>query len=178
MVPIKMEPIDNDEEDDASSITGSKTCSISLAIDNVVGNYKPPVAIKLKSETPAKSIPKSGSKPNPSKLPGSKPSTQKFRSTSKTIPNRQSSVKITSASKTNAKTNRRLVGDEEEEELDPAMYLDPTITITLINSDEKKAASKHVGEVASASSISSSDLQVFHSALLNLQSKCLNIIFV
>lgn len=162
MLPVKTEPVENDEEDDASSITGSKTCSISLAIDNVVGNYKPPVAIKPKPEISVKSTLKSGSKPNPSKLPGSKPSTQKFRSTPKTMPNRPSSVKIMPASKTNAKTNRRLVGDDEDEELDPAMYLDPTITITLINSDEKKAVSKHVSDVASASSISSSDLQALN----------------
>lgn len=172
MLPVKTEPVENDEEDDASSITGSKTCSISLAIDNVVGNYKPPVAIKPKPEISVKSTLKSGSKPNPSKLPGSKPSTQKFRSTPKTMPNRPSSVKIMPASKTNAKTNRRLVGDDEDEELDPAMYLDPTITITLINSDEKKAVSKHVSDVASASSISSSDLQVLHFVYFSLKSRC------
>jgi hypothetical protein len=60
----------------------------------------------------------------------------------------------------NAKANRRLVGDDEDEDLDPAMYLDPTITITLINNDEKIAVSKHVNDISSASSISSSDLQV------------------
>jgi hypothetical protein len=62
----------------------------------------------------------------------------------------------------NAKANRRLVGDDEDEDLDPAMYLDPTITITLINNDEKKIVSKHVNNVSSASSISSSDLQVLN----------------
>lgn len=158
-----MEPIDNDEEDDSCSMIGSKACSISLSIDNVVGNYKPLAAVKPKVESTTKSTPKSGAKTAAAK--SSKTSSLKStpKSTSKANPNRSAGAKsVPAASKTNAKTvptNRRLVGDEEED-LDPAMYLDPTITITLINNDEKKTIGKQAtNEMANA--ISSSDLQVF-----------------
>lgn len=175
---IKTEPVDNEEEDDTCTMVGSKACSISLAIDNVVGNYKPSVTIKPKTETTTKSTPKSVAKPTSSKPSGTKTSTA-LKTTPKSTPkaglNRPSSAKIASAPKSNAKTvqtNRRLVGDDEED-LDPAMYLDPTITITLINNDEKKTASKNVNDVASASSISSSDLQVL-SYILDLMVSYLN----
>lgn len=50
---------------------------------------------------------------------------------------------------------------EDEEDLDPAMYLDPTITITLVNNEaDRRASMKRVLEEATPSTISSSDLQV------------------
>lgn len=164
IVPIKTEPVDVEEDDDSSSMLGSKACSISLSIDNVVGNYKPLVSLKPKNETATKPAVKSGAKLSSAKPSGAKTPTQKStpKSISKTTSNRPTGAKTLSSSKTNAKpgqTNRRLVG-EEEEDLDPAMYLDPTITITLINSEEKKAVSKTVNEIAN--SISSSDLQVMY----------------
>jgi hypothetical protein len=70
-----------------------------------------------------------------------------------------------------------LIGDDEDEDLDPAMYLDPTITITLINNDEKKTVSKHVNDVSSASSISSSDLQV-QTLFSFLHRDCFQIIYL
>lgn len=176
-----MEPADYlEEDDDSCSVAGSKTCSISLAIDNVVGNYKPPVVVKPKPEASTKSTPKSLGKSTSSKPSGSKPSTQKLsaRSTPKTTPNRSPAVKIVSSrvTKMDAKTNRRLIGDDEDEDLDPAMYLDPTITITLINNDEKKTVSKHVND-SSASSISSSDLQV-QTLFSFLHRDCFQIIYL
>ena len=56
--------------------------------------------------------------------------------------------------------NRRLIGGEEDN-LDPVMHLNPTITITLMNNNEKKAATKISNDMVGASSISSSELQVF-----------------
>lgn len=62
-----------------------------------------------------------------------------------------SSHKATSAS-------RRPVS--EDDDLDPAMYLDPTITITLINSETGEKKSTSGGGIKSSGEISSSDLQV------------------
>lgn len=138
-----------------------------MAIDNVVGNYKPSAGIKSKSDATSKTTPKSGgarlSRPGV-KITDQKPAS-KF--SSKNISVRALGAKTSSVSRTNTKplqTNRRQVGTEEEE-LDPAMYLDPTITITLINNeDNKKAVTKTISEMANVTTvnpISSSDLQVF-----------------
>lgn len=144
-----------------------------MAINKVVGNYKPSPGLKSKSETTSKSTPKSGTAKATSSKPGVKTPNQKStpKSSSKAISNRVTGSKTLSASKINAKplqTIRRQIGNEEED-LDPAMYLDPTITITLINNEEKeKAINKTVSEmvsVTSVSSISSSDLQVLLSLL-------------
>ena len=138
----------------------SKACSISQAIDKVVGNCNASVSIKPKTETTTTT-------PTPvSKSKSSKPWTT-IKPTPKTVPkiaaNHLSSAKIVSSSKSNAKSvpmNRRLIGGEEDN-LDPVMHLNPTIKITLMNNNEKKAATKISNDMVGASSISSSELQVF-----------------
>ena len=143
----------------------SKACSISQAIDKVVGNCNASVSIKPKTETTT-TTPTPVSKSKSSKPYGTKPWTT-IKPTPKTVPkiaaNHLSSAKIVSSSKSNAKSvpmNRRLIGGEEDN-LDPVMHLNPTITITLMNNNEKKAATKISNDMVGASSIRSSELQVF-----------------
>ena len=157
--------------------------SISLSINNVVGNYKP---IKPKTEvvvaaaatttttttTTAKSTPKATVKPNskpavklppPKPLPKSNPKVnlnktpappQKTTTTTAVPPSKT----VTKSSLQHRATDQD--DDDDEEDLDPSIYLDPTITITLVNNepDNKKSIGK--SSCSNDGAMSSSDLQV------------------
>ena len=152
MIPVKMEPLEEGVSSSAKNATEGSSCSISLAIDNVVGNYKDDTPDSRTPKTPANKTNHSHSKPTPK---------SSLKSNSKA--NKSSAKSVASKSTPKSSSNKsaaasRKQADDDVEDLDPAMYLDPTITITLINNDaEKKGDAK---EAPSAGSISSSDLQV------------------
>lgn len=170
-IQIKSEPFDDQDDDDCSLTRLSNPVEIS--IDRVVGNYKPsPTPVKPRSDgLKAAAKPGAMMKQAPTnKVPGAKHLMPKVtpKSVSKVTLNRPLAPKSTSATRPSVKlmpNDRRTTG-EEDEDLDPAMYLDPTITITLINNDEKKPINRREKDVTGSGPISSSDLQVFpHSVL-------------
>lgn len=156
---IKSEPCFDHDEVASELIPVPNPMTIS--IDKVVGNYRQsPTPIKLKI------VPKSGTmtkQTNSPKVPGMKLPTPKsaLKSVAKVTPNRPIAPKIASATKPVPKSVpvscRNTEG--EDDDLDPAMYLDPTITITLINNEEKKQ-NRRENEISTSGPISSSDLQV------------------
>jgi len=161
-VPVKIEPSDDCSTTVNPSKSKSKTatnCSISIAIDNVVGNYREDDD-QLLPEPSFKTTSKSKSTSSKSTTKSTSRSTPKgnVKSNAKSL----SKTSTPKSSKTTSSSNKQVANDGDE--LDPAMYLDPTITITLVNSDaEKKRASKVASvEPPSTGSISSSDLQALN----------------
>ena len=78
----------------------------------------------------------------------------------------KSSSKSSHLTKSGSKSRKQAVTDLEDD-LDPAMYLDPTITITLVNNNgsDRKNPSKHlltVDDITAQGTISSSDLQALN----------------
>ena len=138
----------------------ASNCSISIAIDNVVGNYKEDDN-QLLPEASFKTISKSSSKSNSANTKSTTKSTSKSANSKGSLKSSAKSISKTStpkSSKTANGSSRKLTNDGDE--LDPAMYLDPTITITLVNNDAEKKRPSKVANIEPPSSISSSDLQV------------------
>ena len=137
--------------------TEPKGPSISLSINNVVGNYK--VQVKPKLEVTAatlKTTPKATVKPNSKPLSAKLPAKPLPKSNPKVNLNKTPvpAPQKTNASKNSATKQRRAM-DEDEEDLDPSIYLDPTITITLVNNEPEKGKTS-----INDGAMSSSDLQV------------------
>lgn len=170
-LPIKVELTDN-ETIESGAVPLAKEPPASISIDKVVGNFKQNSApAKCKPDIAAKITLKPVVKPNtnaakPTTGPPPPKSNAAVNKTVQTPPahnkaniNRSSlAAKIPVAKHPNKPVVVRRAVADEEEDLDPAMYLDPTITITLINNDHENkkggVATKSVGD------ISSSDLQV------------------
>lgn len=186
--PVKSDLVkDGEEEEDDPTVTHLKDRSVGLSIDKVMTGTKSSQSTSTvprtsKAETQSgkalatASVPKMGvknhsgsgkphhgsNKPSTiSQLNNNKPTFKthpKVSSNFNRLPPKGMSNIIKSGSGHKSTSARRPPGRESDEAMDPAMYLDPTITITLINSDNDKrrnGGSKGVGE------ISSSDLQVF-----------------
>jgi len=186
-VPYKAEPNKEEEKEAAVEVESevapeAKGPSISLSINNVVGNYKPntasaqskpktgEVTAATKAATPKATV-KPNSKPSTTKLPAkpnvpkSSPKVNLNKPAPPAPPQKTTPVAAKSnATKSNHTSHHRRALEDEEEELDPAMYLDPTITITLVNSEPEsgKSSGKNNNDVSASSAMSSSDLQALN----------------
>ncbi len=180
---------DGEEEEDDPTVTHLKDrSSVALSVDKVVtgtksGQNTSTIPRTSKAETQSgkvlatASVPKIGVKNHSGSgkphIGSNKPSTNsqlnnnkptfkthpKVSSNFNRLPPKGMSNVIKSGSGHKSASGRRPPGRESDEAMDPAMYLDPTITITLINSDNDK---RHNGGTKGVGEISSSDLQVLN----------------
>lgn len=174
-----------ESQPEADAESSKEDRPIAISIDKVVGNYKPSNTTPSKPSGPKSSTP-AGAKTAPapamkasnnSKQAGkgtnhhhghsNKPPT--FKTNSKVTLSRSHPAKphqqpATAATKpaggggSSKSNNNKRPASGAEEDLDPAMYLDPTITITLVNSDGEKRSGGG-GAKCGTPEISSSDLQ-------------------
>ena len=186
-MPYKVEPNKEEEKEAAVEIESevapeAKGPSISLSINNVVGNYKPNTSsaqskpkmgeatAATKAATPKATV-KPNSKPSTTKLPAkpnipkSSPKVNLNKPAPPPPPQKTTPVAAKSnATKSNQTSHHWRELEDEEDMLDPAMYLDPTITITLVNSEPEsgKSSGKNNNDVSASSAMSSSDLQALN----------------
>ena len=180
-MPAETVPAESDSREDVDAAESAKEDRpMAISIDKVVGNYNPSSVPSSKPPAPP-SRPTNASNAKP--IPAVKNNTSKPVGGSNTkASNHQGYNNKPPTFKTNSKvslnrppmkvpqhqpnkpmglkpSSRRPASGGAEEDLDPAMYLDPTITITLINNEREKKNGGG-GVKAASNEISSSDLQV------------------